>query len=174
MTDDFEMYQGTNVTPYFVVIDAVTNDPIDLSSWTAATWIAATISGGTIVPVIIKHKEDMSVGVDPEGGAVENCVFVPILPDDTNIMADVGQFRHELRITLAEQGQVVVYPLVGSVATFSIIQSLTWNATSNPPAPRLERLGVVEHKSEPEPAPEEPEETLKRVPRLPPRVKQRR
>jgi hypothetical protein len=51
-------------------------------------------------------------------------------------MGDVGTFHHELRITLNDM-QYVVYPMVGHAATFSVVQSLTWNAETQ--LPRISR-----------------------------------
>ena len=136
MTDDFTIYQGVDVTPYFVVNDD-TGAPVDLSAWGAATWVADPISSTT--PIILKHKADMTLGVDPdiEGATVENCIFVPILAADTGTAADVQQYRHELRITLNSK-QIVVYPEVGTTATFLVTASLTWDPAGSPsPKPRV-------------------------------------
>lgn len=140
MTDDFTIYQGVDVTPYFVVNDD-TGNPVDLSAWSAATWVADSIDSTT--PVIIKHKDTgMTLGVDPEGdSAVENCIFVSILAADTGVAADVQQYRHELRITLGSK-QIVVYPPVETTATFLVLTSLTWDSdTANPRVPRRKNGG---------------------------------
>ncbi len=136
MTDDFTMYQGDDEFPYFAITDTEDN-PIDLSSWTAATWVAVPV--GSTTPAITKHQSDMTLGVDPtnQSATVENCIFVHILPSDTGTTSGVGQFDHELRITIGGS-QVVVYPTVGTRATFSVIASLSWNPGATPPAPRIE------------------------------------
>lgn len=137
MADDFTFYQGDDKIPYFVIMDG--NDPVDLSGWSAATWVASPMTSTT--PIITKHKSDMTLAVDPDDAdaTVKNCIFVPIVPEDTQDMVDVGQFRHELRITLGGY-EVVLYPAVGTTATFSVVASLTWDPTENPPAPRLVRM----------------------------------
>ena len=136
MTDDFTIYQGVDVTPYFVVNDD-TGNPVDLSAWSAATWVADPISNTT--PTITKHKSDMTLGVDPEvdGATVENCIFVPIAAGDTGTAVDAQQYEHELRITLNSK-QIVVYPPVDTTATFLVLTSLTWDPDASPsPAPRV-------------------------------------
>lgn len=137
MTDDFSFYQGDDETLYYVIMDG--GDPLDISRIDAATWAASPMNSAT--PVIIKHLEDMLLDVDPEDDAatVINCIFVPIAPEDTGLLEDTGQFRHELRVTLNGM-QAVVYPLVGTTATFSVDPSLTWNPGTTPPAPRLARV----------------------------------
>ena len=149
MTDDWEMYQGEDRYPYYVVKDASASPvPVDLTAWTAATWTATPISGGS--PAILKHKVDtlpavpigspvLTIGVDPITPTVSNCVFVHIADDDTGTLAGIGQFYHELRITLNGE-QVVVYPPVGTKATFTVVESDTWNPSVIPPAPRLSRV----------------------------------
>ena len=149
MTNDFTIYQGVDVTPYFVVNDD-TGAPVDLSAWSAATWVADPIA--TTVPIILKHQGDMTLGVDPDvdGATVQNCIYVPILAGDTGTAADVQQYRHELRITLSDK-QIVVYPSVGTTATFLVIASLTWDPTATPsPAPRAPRVPATRAKLEDE------------------------
>ena len=143
MADDFDMYQGDDVTIYFCVKDApVAGNPVDISSITDATWVATP--AGTTTPTITKHRSDMTIGVDPDepGATIQNCIFVPIGHGDTGETSDVGQFRHEIRITLNDL-QSVIYPRVRETATFSVVESLTWNATANPPAPRITRVESV-------------------------------
>jgi hypothetical protein len=77
----------------------------------------------------------------------QNCVFVHLSPDDTEVMGDVGTFRHELRITLNSL-QYVVYPTVGSTATFDVVQSLTWDAEGK--VPRISRETTIPYVSVPE------------------------
>jgi hypothetical protein len=133
MTDDFTIYQGVDVTPYFVVNDN-TGNPVDLAAWSAATWVADPMDSTN--PVIIKHQAAMTLGTDPEDTSdVENCIFVPILAADTGVAADVQQYRHELRITL-DSKQIVVYPPTGTTATFLVLTSLTWDSeAANPRVP---------------------------------------
>ena len=135
MADDFEVYQGDDIIPYFAVVDE-NGDPIDLSVWTAATWVATPAS--TTTPTIKKHKSDMTLDVDPTNPSamVDNCIFVPLTSADTGGSSDVGQFRHELRITYNSL-QVVVYPPIGTTATFTIVPSLTWDSGAPTPAPRI-------------------------------------
>ena len=147
---DFEIYQGEDAIPYFVINDS-TGAPVDVSGISAATWVADPPSSTT--PTIIKHLADMTTGVDPTlvGATVHNCIFIPILAADTGTTDDTGVFTHELRITLGGL-QTVVYPAVGVTATFTVVPSLTWNPGTSPPAPRLEH--------------EEPENKLRRVPTI--------
>jgi hypothetical protein len=160
MTDDFEFYQGDDVVPYYVITEGGVEDgaPVDLSTIAGATWVATPAN--TTTPTLTKHLENMTLGVDPEivGAVIENCIFVHIYPIDMGATADIGTFRHELRITTWDALQAVVYPPVGKTATFSILPSLTWNPGVSPPAPRLE---------EPEEELEEPVSKLKRIPKLP-------
>ena len=149
---DFEFYQGDNVIPYFPITDEPngTGNPVDVSGATAATWVA--VPAGHTTPIITKHLADMSIGQDPNGSSVENCIFVPLAPEDTGTMAAVGTLTHELRITL-DGMQSVVYPPVGTTATFTVVESWTWDTGVTPPAPR-----IIE---------EEPVSKLKRIPKLP-------
>ena len=156
MADDFVSYQGDDLTLYFVVIDQ-NNTPVNISSTSAATWVATPAN--TTNPTILKHLQDMTISTDPEGSsATENCIFVPILAEDTGTVT--GQFRHELRLTLSGE-QVVVYPEVDVTATFTIVPSLTWNPQVAPPAPRLERKDLEQLE---EPKEQAKPSTLKRVP----------
>lgn len=144
MTDDFNMYQGDDVTIYFCITDK-SGDPEDVSAISAATWVAVPMD--TETPTMTKHRDVMTIGVDPElqGATVQNCIFVPITSEDTGNTESVGQFRHEIRITLNDL-QSVVYPEIGNTATFSVVPSLTWNAGTTPPAPRITRPDGVEEK----------------------------
>ena len=163
MTNDFTFYQGDDIIPYFVITD-VAGDPVDVSGTAAATWVAMTKDG---TPIITKHLTDMSISSDPETPTVYNCIFVPLKPGDTGAMADVGVFEHELRIELNNM-EAVVYPPVGETATFTVVQSLTWNAGAIPPAPRLERVVAQEKELKEEEKP--PVNKLRRIPKLPSRL----
>ena len=117
-----------------------------MTSVTAATWVATPV--GDTLPFITKHWTDMYTGPDPEvvPSAQDNCIYIPIAPLDTGGSAEgVGQFEHELRITLNGQ-QSVVYPAPGMIATFSVTPSLTWELTPSP-QPRLERIEVIDPKA---------------------------
>jgi hypothetical protein len=146
MADDFTVYQGTDVTPYVSVTSdgTTTGTPIDLSNWSAATWVAFSLPlTEAQTPSITKHKADMTVGIDPlfdPPSETQNSIFFPLTNQDLGADGIFGQYRHELRITLNSK-QYVVYPLVGIAATFMVDESLSWNATTDPPAPRLVRLG---------------------------------
>ena len=151
MTDDWEMYQGEDRYPYYVVMDGATPpETVDLDApfapWTAATWTATPVDGGG--PAILKHMDDilpavpvgspvLTIGVDPITPTVKNCVFVHLAPTDTGTL--MGQFYHELRITINDE-QVVVYPPVSTKATFTVVESDTWDMSTDPPTPRLHRV----------------------------------
>jgi hypothetical protein len=145
--DDFTIYQGVDITPYVAVTSngQASGTPIDLSGWTAATWVAYNLplTGSSQLPLITKHEADMSVGIDPQvtpTPVIENCIFIPLSNQDLGSVEAIGQFRHELRITLGGKNYVV-YPLVGVAATFTIDQSISWNVEGTPPAPRFVKLG---------------------------------
>ena len=89
MTDDFEIYQGEDAIPYFVIKDS-TGTPVDVSAWSAATWVADPLTGTT--PTILKHKANMTLTVDPtvNGATVYNCINVPILAADTGTATGTG------------------------------------------------------------------------------------
>jgi len=149
MADDFTIYQGVDITPYVAVTSngLANGTPIDVSGWTAATWVAFSmpLTSSSQLPLITKHKTDMSVGIDPQvtpTPTTENSIFIPLSNQDLGSVGAIGQFRHELRITLGGKNYVV-YPLVGVPATFTIDQSLSWTTSTTPPAPRSEfvRLG---------------------------------
>ena len=143
MADDFQLWQGTNITPYYVVMDSnPPYSPVDLTTVIAATWIATPLF--TSGYPIIKHLADVSyplyVGTDPEysggGTPISNCVFVPLQPSDCGSATSVGQYNHELRITIGAR-QLIIYPAINTKGTFSIFASSSWNPTATPPAPRL-------------------------------------
>ena len=147
MADDFTIYQGVDITLYVAVTSNGLADgtPIDVSGWTAATWVAYNLplTSSSQLPLIPKHKTDMSVGIDPQvtpTPSTENCIFIPLTNQDLGSVSAIGQFRHELRITLGGKNYVV-YPLVNVVATFTIDQSISWNVGETPPAPRFVKLG---------------------------------
>jgi hypothetical protein len=152
--DDFTVYQGTDVTPYVSVTSdgTATGTPIDVSAWTAATWVAFSLPlTEEQMPSITKHKVDMTVGIDPlldPPSEIQNSIFFPLTNQDLGSVDLLGQYRHELRITLNSK-QYVVYPLVGIAATFMIDQSISWTTSTTPPAPRSElvRLGGTLDKS---------------------------
>jgi hypothetical protein len=131
------MYQGEDITLYFVILDADGN-PYDIHATTAVTWVA--VPSGTTTPTITKHLANMIIAVDPLGSSVvKNCMLVPLTATDTGLNIDVGQFRHELRVMLGTSHRVI-YPLVGTTATFSIVPSLSWNPSAIPPAPRIVKI----------------------------------
>jgi hypothetical protein len=151
MTDDFEFYQGDDVVPYYVITDAGGN-PVDVSGIEAATWTATAIDTpvGSTTPALTKHLTDMTIDYDPAGASVQNCIFVHIYPVDMGGPTDVGTFRHELRITTRDALQAVVYPAVGTTATFTVVPNDSWNPGTSPPAPRLEGEIITEQVEEEE------------------------
>ena len=151
---DFEFYQGDDVIPYYVITDTEGN-PVDVTGMVAATWVATPMSSST--PILTKHLEGMIIDYDPTvpGASIKNCIFIHLSPNDLGNAGEIGTFKHELRITLNEM-QSVVYPPVGTTATFAIVPSLTWDTGVTPPAPR-----IIEEE------PEEQVSKLKRIPKLP-------
>lgn len=169
MTDDFDLYQGTDLIPYIVITDGSGN-PVDLTpgrgfegGWSAATWTAKNVLTGTLTNV--KHKSDtqsgstiaslpagspyLTIGIDPTitpTPTIQNCVFIYLNDADTGALTIPEgkslQFWHELSITTTSPAyRYVVYPALGTKATFSVYQSDTWNPITE--APRLERIDAT-------------------------------
>jgi hypothetical protein len=129
--------------PNTVKIDDLTNNE---------TRTVASVVGNTITftaPLTYSYTSPTATRVV---NTTQNCVFVHLSPDDTEVMGDVGTFRHELRITLNSL-QYVVYPTVGSTATFSVVQSLTWDAEGKVPRismdTKIPYVRVAEQKEDP-------------------------
>lgn len=131
MANDFDMREGTTKPINIIVTDGAIPTPteIDLTGATLI-WVAAT-QAGTLA--LAKHSTDISptiiLGTNPA------IIEIEILPTDA-VHLPIGTYEHEVRVI---QGlvQEVVYPIGTATATFGVIQSYTWDATTN--IPRLER-----------------------------------
>jgi hypothetical protein len=167
-TEDFKFYQGEDYLPYFAIKnEAGVAVNLTTSLCSEIVWVAMHPS--TLEYLVTKHyttpAEGITIRNDPVTAAVHSCIFVHILPADTQDLGDAGTYRHELRATIGSANtEVVLYPPVDDVATFRVVDSLTWSTSTH--QPRLVRP-TEKFKPEAEPTPVAmPKGTLKRVPKL--------
>lgn len=140
MTDSFTMYEGEDAEPYYPITD-IAGVAIDLDNVEEVVFVAA--DPDTHAPIFTPlHLSDgdsqITIDYDPTTPTptIKNTIFVHLLPADTD--GHIGQWRHEVRVLLAGWSTVVYPAVVGELATFSVVESLTWNEATH--VPRLMRV----------------------------------
>lgn len=135
--NDFDMYEGEDAEPYYPIQNSLREDK-DLSAVDEIVFVAVDETGN---PVITLHLTDpdsqISVDYDPDEDSptILNTIFVHLLPTDTD--GHVGVLNHEIAVTLLGKRTVVFPAIVGSVHTFTVAKSWTWNEETH--AERLSR-----------------------------------
>lgn len=126
-TNDFDMYEGEDAEPYYPIRNSLREDK-DLSQAEEVVFVAVN---EVEEPIITLHLTDpdsqISIDYDPdeESATVLNTIFVHLKPIDTD--GFVGVHRHEIAVTLVGKRTVVFPAVVGSVHTFTVAKSYTWD-----------------------------------------------
>lgn len=156
--DDFDFRVGESYTHCVVVTGRHHNTPVDLSnggktysSATAGTTegtarvIFTVFTAGTTPEVLLTKDTgdppilaaDISLSVNPLASTVTTpCAICINLTQDDAATLIPGSYTYEVRVVLKDV-QKVVYPLTDNTASFTINGSETWDATAEPPAPRV-------------------------------------
>jgi hypothetical protein len=123
---DFQMYRGVDKDIYISVYTNTTPPVPAALDEASAKWVAVKEPiTGAIAATLTKDTETGGIEITTEPGSsspVNNTLLIHILDADGTSL-DIGTYAHEAQITLAGEIEVV-YPPVGTTASFSVDLSL--------------------------------------------------